>query len=350
VPGVTLTRTRTRPTVAGVALLALTLAGCGSSDSAGSTDTAADTPASTPARLTVVSTVAPITSIAANVIGDRATIVGVVPEGTNSHTFEPPPQIAKALERADVVLVNGLQLEEPTFELAEENAKDGSEILKIGERTLPESEYIYDFSFPKEEGKPNPHLWTDPLFGIKYAQEIQKVMARRDPANADYYTTNLQAFTAKATALSDALKTDQATIPGGKKELLTYHDAYAYFARDYGWNVIGAIQPSNFEDPQPREIARLVDQIKQQQVPVIFGSEVFPSEVLKQIAAETGARYEDTLRDDDLPGAPGEPEHSWLGLMRYDYRTMITGLGGTTAALDALDVADVAPDRAEYPQ
>ncbi len=83
---------------------------------------------------------------------------------------------------------------------------------------------------------------------------------------------------------------------------------------------------------------------------MIFGSEVFPSQVLEQIAAETGARYEDTLRDDDLPGEPGDAEHSWLGLMRYDYVTMIKGLGGTTANLDALDVSDVAPDSADYPQ
>ena len=328
------------------ALLPLALtAACGSSD-----DTPAAASSSAPARLTVVSTVAPITSIAANVIGDRADISGVVPEGTNSHTFEPPPQIAKVLERADVVFVNGLKLEEPTFELAEANAKQGSEILKIGEKVLPESDYIYDFSFPEKDGKPNPHLWTDPLYAARYADQIKDVMVRRDPANAAYYTANHKKFVAKATALSDALKTDQATIPGGKKELLTYHDAYAYFAKDYGWNVIGAVQPSNFEDPQPKEIARLVDQIKQQQVPVIFGSEVFPSKVLEQIAKETGARYEDTLRDDDLPGEPGEAAHSWLGLMRYDYVTMIKGLGGTTKTLDALDTSDVAPDKADYPQ
>ncbi len=155
---------------------------------------------------------------------------------------------------------------------------------------------------------------------------------------------------AKATALSEALKKDQATIPGGKKELLTYHDAYAYFAKTYGWNVIGAVQPANFEDPQPREVARIIDQVKARKVPVIFGSEVFPSGVLEQIAKETGARYEDTLRDDDLPGKPGDAEHSWAGLMRYDYVTMITGLGGTTENLEALDVSDSTPDTADYPQ
>jgi hypothetical protein len=85
-------------------------------------------------------------------------------------------------------------------------------------------------------------------------------------------------------------------------------------------------------------------------VPVIFGSEVFPSQVLAEIGQATGARYEDTLRDDDLPGAPGDPEHSWMGLMRYDYVTMIKGLGGNPAALTALDVSPAVADQANYPQ
>ena len=143
-----------------------------------------------------------------------------------------------------------------------------------------------------------------------------------------------------------------ALLGQGKTQLITALVAaqYAYFARTYGWEVVGAVQPSNFEDPQPKEIARIIDQVRERELPVIFGSEVFPSKVLEQIAAETGARYEDTLRDDDLPGEPGDPEHSWLGLMRYDYVTMIKGLGGTTKALETLDVSDVAPDRASYPQ
>jgi len=132
--------------------------------------------------------------------------------------------------------------------------------------------------------------------------------------------------------------------------LLTYHDAYAYFAKDYGWTVLGAVQPKDFEDPTPKEVAALIEQIRTEKVPAIFGSEVFPSKILEQIGRESGARYEATLRDDDLPGKPGEAGHSWLGLMRYDYSTMVKGLGGTPTELDALDTADVVPDRAEYPQ
>jgi ABC-type Zn uptake system ZnuABC Zn-binding protein ZnuA len=253
------------------------------------------------------------------------------------------------LSEADIVFLNGLQLEEPTKELAEQNLKDGAEIVELGTTVLPESEYVYDFSFPEEEGKPNPHLWTDPTWAIKYAAVIRDTLGERDEANAAYYRDNFDAFSAKATALADALRKDQESIPG-PRALLTYHDAYAYFADTFGWTVIGAIQPENFEDPAPTEVAELIDQIRAENVPTIFGSEVFPSKVLEQIADETGVRYEDTLRDDDLPQEPGDPEHSWLGLMRYDYVTMITGLGGEAPTLEALDVSDVAPDNAEYPQ
>ena len=328
-----------------VPLLALTLAltGCAS-------DGDSDSDAAASSTLNVVTTVAPITNIVANIAGDRAKITGVVPEGTNSHTFDPPPQIAAVMEEADVVFVNGLQLEEPTFELAEDNAPEDAVVVKVGDAVLPESDYLYDFSFPKEEGKPNPHLWTDPTYAIRYAAVIRDTLVERDPDGEATYTENHDAFVVKATALSEALKKDQETIPDGRKELLTYHDAYAYFAKTYGWNVIGAVQPANFEDPQPREVARIIDQVRERKVPVVFGSEVFPSKVLEQIADETGARYEDTLRDDDLPGEPGDPEHSWLGLMRYDYVTMIEGLGGAAPTLTALDVADVTTDRADYPQ
>ena len=336
--------TLNRCAVLALALPAM-LAGC-SADAAG--DAADDTTRS--GALEVVTTVAPITSIVSNIGGDRISVTGIVPEGTNSHTFEPPPQAAAVMERADVVFVNGLQLEEPTFELAEANAPDDAVLVRLGDEVLPESEYVYDFSFPKEDGKPNPHLWTDPTWAARYADVVKDTLVAEDPGNADYYRANHTAFVGRATELATALRKDQATIPGGKRELLTYHDAYAYFAKTFGWNVIGAVQPSNFEDPQPKEVARIIEQVRERRVPVIFGSEVFPSKVLEQIGKETGARYEDTLRDDDLPGEPGGEEHSWLGLMRYDYRTMITGLGGTATNLDALDVSDVAPDKADYPQ
>jgi ABC-type Zn uptake system ZnuABC Zn-binding protein ZnuA len=329
------------------AATAFALGGCGHDED--DVDAAGGSQGSAPA-LRVVTTVAPITSIAAAVGGARVRIDGVVPEGTNSHTFEPPPSAAKVLSDADVVIINGLKLEEPTKELAEANLKDGAEVLEIGTAVLPEQDYIYDFSFPEDQGKPNPHLWTDPTYAIRYADEIRAALAENDTEGAAYYRANYEKFRTQATALSDAIRSDQESVDPADRELLTYHDAYAYFARTYGWKVIGAIQPNDFSEPTPREIAQLIDQIKEQNVPAIFGSEVFPSKALEEIGKATGAVYEDTLRDDDLPGVPGEPEHSWLGLMRYDFRTIIARLGGTPTALDALDTKPAVPDAAKYPQ
>ncbi len=322
-----------------VLVAALALAGC-SSESSSASD----------GRPLVATTVSPITSIASSIGGDRVRIEGIVPEGTNSHTFEPAPQVAELLSTADLILVNGLKLEDPTVALAEENKKDDARIVEIGTTVLPESDYIYDFSFPKEEGKPNPHLWTDPLYAIEYAALIRDEFSALDPANADYFSANFDAFEKQATELADAIRVDQKTVPAGNLKLLTYHDAYAYFAKNFGWTVIGALQPKNFQDPTPAEVAELIDQVKAEKVPTIFGSEVFPSKVLQEIGEAAGARYEESLRDDDLPGIPGEADHSWLGLMKYDYSTMIAGLGGTPVTIDAIDVTSSVPDEAVYPQ
>lgn len=301
--------------------------------------------------LTIATTVAPITSIVANIAGGTGTLVtGIVPEGTNSHTFEPKPSDAKTLETADIVFINGLVLEEPTKDLARANLKDGAIICELGTEVLPVSDYIYDFSFPKDGGKPNPHLWTNPPMAKQYAQVVHDVLVRRDPANAATYDINFIAFSAKVDALDAAMVTATATIPESQRKLVTYHDAYAYFAKHYGYKVVGALQPSSFSEPTPKEIGDLINQVKTENIKAIFGSEVFTSPILEQIGAETNVRYVDVLRDDDLLGKPGDTEHSWLGLMRFDFVTIVEALGGDASALKSLDVSDVAMDTAVYPQ
>ncbi|HEX2042844.1 MAG TPA: metal ABC transporter substrate-binding protein [Acidimicrobiales bacterium] len=335
---------RTGSAVVVAVVLTLVAAACGRGGTNGAGAPSADD------RLAVVTTVAPITSIVAGVAGDLATVTGLVPEGTNSHTFEPPPSAAKVLSQADVVFVNGLELEEPTVGLARELAKKGSEIVQLGDRTVTPAEYIYDFSFPEEGGKPNPHLWTNPPMARQFARVVADTLKRRDAADAAAYEANFERFAAKVDELDRAMVAATATLPPERRKLLTYHDAYAYFARHYGWTVIGALQPSNFEEPTPRDVGALIDQVRREGVPAIFGSEVFPSPVLEQIGRETGVRYVDVLRDDDLPGKTGDAEHSWLGLMRFDFVTMVEALGGDASALRALDVSSPVPDRATYPQ
>jgi len=339
-----------RKSIVAIAIVGL-VASCGTTTENGVVAIGCELGAPITGVLTIATTVAPITSIVANIAGDTGTLVtGIVPEGTNSHTFEPKPSDAKTLETADIVFINGLALEEPTKDLARANLKDGAIICELGTQVLPEPDYIYDFSFPKDGGKPNPHLWTNPPMAKQYAQVVHDVLVRRDPANAAAYNSNLAAFSAKVDALDAAMMTATATIPESQRKLVTYHDAYAYFAKHYGYTVVGALQPSSFSEPTPKEIGDLINQVKTENVKAIFGSEVFPSPILEQIGTETDVRYIDVLRDDDLIGEPGDADHSWLGLMRFDFVTIVEALGGDTSALKSLDVSDVAKDTAVYPQ
>ncbi len=296
----------------------------------------------------MVTTVAPLTSIVASVARERAVVTGLVPEGSDSHTYEPPPRAARLLAEADVVFLNGLRLDDGIDELAQANRASAAEVVRLGDRTIGPDEYVFDFSFPRSGGKPNPHLWTSPPLAREYGRIAADVLKRQDPANAGHYEENFQQFAAKVDELDRAMFTATASLPAERRKLLTYHDAYAYMARHYGWTVIGAIQPADFAEPTPREVADLVEQIRRERVPAIFGSEVFPSPVLEQIGRETGVRYVDVLRDDDLPGEPGDPEHSWVGLMRFNFTAMVEALGGDAGPIRSVTLPDPPPDRATY--
>lgn len=296
----------------------------------------------------VVTTVAPITSIVENVAGDRAEVTGIVPEGVNSHTFRPVPSDARIMARADLIILNGLHLEIPTLKLARANKRADTPILMLADRTLAEKDYVFDFSFPKDQGHPNPHLWPDPAHVMTYARLVRDALIAADPAGRAVYEANAERYLQQLDALDKAIAAAVATVPERNRRLLTYHDSWPYFAKRYGFTVIGAVQPSSFAEPSPREVARLIDQLNRERVPAVFGSEVFPSPVLQQIAREAETRFIDSLRDDDLPGESGEAVHSYTGMMLANIRTIVTALGGTADALDAVDPAPVAGHHARY--
>lgn len=327
--------------VAGLAGAMLTVTACAAPPPAAPAQQAPNAAAVPATKLNVVSTVSPITNMIYNVGGDRITLTGIVPEGVNSHTFEPAPSDARILAAADLIFINGLKLEEPTLRLAEANKKDGAEIILLGDQTIKPEDYVFDFSFPKEEGSPNPHLWVNPILALRYAEIARDALARRDPANAEYYAKNFEALKVRVDALDAAIKTTLATIPEDNRKLLTYHDSFAYFAPRYGMTVIGAIQPADFAEPSAREVADLITQLRENEIPAIFGSEVFPSTVLDQIGKEAGVKFIDTLRDDDLPGAPGEAQHSYFGMMVENVATMARVLGGDPAAILEFDTTNI---------
>ena len=292
-------------------------------------------------RLNVVSTVAPVVNIIYNIGGDKIDLVGIIPEGTDSHTFEPAPSDAVKLAKGDLIFVNGLDLEAPTVKLARATKKASADIIELGPQTIQPGDYVFDFSFPKAEGHPNPHVWMNPLLTLRYAEIVKEALSKRDPANASFYQGNYDKFQARIKELDAAIMQAVQSVPVGQRKLLTYHDSFAYFALRYPVMVIGAIQPADFAEPSAQEVAALIKQVQAEGVPAIFGSEVFPSKVLEQIGREAHVRYVDTLRDDELPGNHGDRLHSYFGLMIEDVTTMVSALGGDASPMSRVDPSNI---------
>src|ERR671910_661484 len=207
------------------------------------------------------------------------------------------------------------------------------QLLKLGDNTISKREWIFDFSFPKEKGDPNPHLWLNIEYAIKFANLIRDKLIEMDPSNSQYYIENSNKYTKLLKQLDEGIKKSVETIPVENRKLLTYHDSWAYFAPRYGMEVIGAIQASDFSDPSPKDIADLINQVRIEQIPAIFASEVFPTNIIDQIAKEGNVTLVETLSDDDLPGNTGNNNHSYVGMMLENMKNMIIPLGGNIDAL-----------------
>ena len=300
------------------------------------------TNASLAKKLNVVTSVSPITNIVKNVGGDKIVLTGLVPESVNSHTFELVPSDVVKVNDADLVVIDGLGLESDVEKVVDEahNTKPNLQILKLGDNSITPDQYIFDFSFPKEAGVPNPHLWLNVAYAMKFVNLTRDKLMEVDPANADYYRENTDRYITKLKQLDEGIMQAVQSVPEQNRKLLTYHDSWAYFAPRYGMVVIGAVQPSDFGQPTPREVANLISQIKAENVPAIFGSEVFPTEIIDQIAKEANVKIVSTLSDDDLPGDAGDPQNSYVGMMLENMRNMLVPLEGNVSTLSNVTPED----------
>ncbi|MBD2496008.1 metal ABC transporter substrate-binding protein [Nostoc sp. FACHB-280] len=341
-------------TSAWLLILSLSLTACNAPQNTTVSPNSGDTGATaqpvqsqTKSKLTVVTTVAPITNIVSNIAGDRTQVKGIIPEGSDSHTFEPRPSDADLLSKANLIIVNGLRLEAPTEKLAKTSKPKETNIYELGNNTITEAQWIYDFSFPKEKGDPNPHLWVNPKYAEAYAKLAAKQLTQLDPEGKEYYEKNLNNYLQRLNELDKVTREVVASIPAKNRKLLTYHDSWAYWAREYGFEVIGAIQPSDFKEPSAQDVAKLIDQIRKVGVPAIFGSEVYPSKVEEQIAREAKVKIANTS-DDELPGTGSanaientNPQHTYIGMMANNLRIIAENLGGNPQLVDKLNTTNV---------
>ncbi|MGA8842639.1 MAG: metal ABC transporter substrate-binding protein [Nitrososphaeraceae archaeon] len=290
-------------------------------------------------KLKVVTSVAPITNIVKNIGGDKIDLVGIIPEGSDSHTFELVPSDVVKMNDAGLIIIDGLNLEGGMEKVAIEanNKNPKVQLLKLGDNTITKDQWLFDFSFPKEKGDPNPHLWLNVAYAIKFTNLTRDKLMEMDPTNTGYYASNADKYVSLLKRLDQGIMLSVKTIPDENRKLLTYHDSWAYFAPRYGMVVIGAVQPADFGEPSPQDVAKIINQIRSEKVPAIFGSEVYPSKVIDQIGREGNIVFLQTLSDDTLPGLPTDSNHTYVGMMLEDMKNMIIPLGGNIDFLKNLD-------------
>lgn len=273
-------------------------------------------------KLRVVATTGIVADLARNVGGDKIELVQLVPTGSDPHSFEPAPGDVVALAEAQVILANGLGLEEFLAELLE-NA--GGRAATVPVSTGVEVRQFGQAGEPAGEG-PDPHIWTTPANAIVMVHNIERALSALDPANAGTYAANAGAYAARLAELDAWVRAQIEAIPPERRKLVTDHDAFGYYADRYGLEVIGAVIPaySASAEPSAQELAALQDAIGQFQVKAIFvGVSVNP--VLAQRLAEDSGIQLVPLYTGSL-GLPGSGAETYIGYIRYNTTAIVEGL------------------------
>jgi len=299
-------------------------------------------------KLTAVASTTIIQDIAKNVAGDKLVVDFLVPTDGDVHAFEPQPADVKKIADADLILVNGVGLEQFLDRLIADSGTKGKVItvsqglaiqkfLSIEARadvssTAADTAKIigvsgsYQCGTPqpgKDIGECDPHLWQNVANVIVYTLNIRNAFAAADPSNAETYNTNAGNYIAQLEQLDAQLFSALASIPPANRVLVTNHDAMGYFATRYGFQIAGVVLPGGTtgQEPDPKSVAAVIDTIKAKHVKAVFLENVASDKLATQIASQTGVKvvqalYTDALGDEKSSGA------TYLNMMRANIKTL----------------------------
>jgi manganese/iron transport system substrate-binding protein len=249
--------------------------------------------------------------------GDHINLSVLLPVGADPHTFEPRPQDMAALSEAQVVFINGLGLEEALKPALEANVKGKVVEVSQGIQALP---------FDGEHSAGDPHTWMDPNNTIIWTRNIANALSQADPANADAYQANADAYVNKLKELDGWISQQVKQVPVDQRKLVTDHAVLAYFAKKYGFEQVGLVVPalSTNASPSAQELAALEDTIRTLGVKAIFVSKEVNPSTSEQIAQDTGVKlvpiYSGSL------GEAGSGAETYLDWMRYNVNAIVEAL------------------------
>jgi ABC-type Zn uptake system ZnuABC Zn-binding protein ZnuA len=256
----------------------------------------------------VLATTTILADMAKQVAGDRMTIGSIVPAGAHVEEYEPRPDDAKRMSEARLVITNGLDLDKWVDSLLS-NAKAGTPVVIVTDG-LPDLDE-------------NPHMWFDPALARGYVEKVRDAIIALDPAGKDVYTVGAQKYSRELLTLETDLKAKVATIPADRRKLVTSHDAFPYFAKAFGFEIVGFAQPEPDKMPSAGELAELIDKVKAAKAPAIFSEAGTSPQLAETIAKETGAKVVTDLPTDSLLDKPAD---TFVGLMRVVVDKIVAAL------------------------
>jgi ABC-type Zn uptake system ZnuABC Zn-binding protein ZnuA len=270
------------------------------------------------AKLTVVTTTTVFADIVRNVGGGLVSVTSLVPKNGDVHTFEPRPADVRSVASASLLVMNGLGLDDWLEKTISNASKQGTPLVKLavdlpGITLLPGD----------DPGTQNPHLFMDPKYTELYVDRIATALKQVDPSHAATYDAQAGAYRAKLQELDTWVRGQIASIPAANRKLVTFHDAFPYYAREYGITIVGVAVEAPGQDPSAGYTAKLVDAIRAAGVKAIFSESQFPAKLVEQLAAETGAKVVANLYD-DATGDP--PVTSYVEIIRWDTQQLVDAL------------------------
>jgi ABC-type Zn uptake system ZnuABC Zn-binding protein ZnuA len=258
--------------------------------------------------------------LVARIGGNRVNAHSLVPRGADVHTFDPAPADAQAISNARLIVMNGLGLDDWLIGVVRDAGASNTPLLELGE-ALPDADLIA--ADASEGGGSNPHLWMDVRYARGYVALIAAQLSQVDPAGKPEYDANLATFDAQLAELDASIRGQFASLPSESRRVVSFHDAFPYFARAYGLDIVGVVVPAPGQDPSAGEIAALIQAIRGSHVKAVLSEAQFDDRLVRTIADETGARVVSDLYDDSL-GDP--PYDSYLEMMKWDADQLIQAL------------------------
>lgn len=273
----------------------------------------------------VVATTTQIADMARNVAGDRARVASLLPANADAHDFEPTPRDVEQVADADLVLEHGLGLDTWIGDLIDESGTDAT-VAVVTEGIETRAGAAHDEG-GDDDHDVDPHVWLDVANAKVMVAHIRDALVAADPDGAKAYEANAAKYLAELDALDGWIREQVATIPPEGRKLVTSHDAFGYYVRAYGFELIGAVIPSLDTQAQPsaQETAALIDRIRATGVKAIFTEASLNADLARQLADEAGIVVVDDLYSDSL-GPDGSGAETYVGMMRTNTEKIVGAL------------------------